>query len=35
MAQVSGENAMEELRKVALELGYSFEKLPLPALRAA
>ncbi|MCF7647282.1 hypothetical protein KQ944_18205 [Bacillus subtilis] len=35
MAQVSGENAMEELRKIALELGYSFEKLPVPALRAA
>ncbi|KAB0538074.1 hypothetical protein [Pseudochrobactrum saccharolyticum] len=35
MAQVSGENAMEELRKIALELGYSLEKLPVPTLRAA
>lgn len=34
MAQVSGENAMEELRKIALELGCSVEKIAEPALRA-
>lgn len=35
MVKVSGDNAMEELRKIAHELGCRVEKIAEPTLRAA